>query len=192
MDGISAAGELGGACEAPAASRSEAELVIAARSDPRAFEELYRLHQRPIWRYLRHRTGESHAADDLLGEVFLEFLRSLPGVRPRGMGVRGWLSRVATRRVARWAKRRRAEESYDDALHARAAAPARDSAARVRAALETLPQRYQAVLLLHHLEGLAVEEIAASLGARVGTIKSRLARGREELGRRLGRQGEAG
>ncbi len=192
MDSLSAAAELPGAFEAQAAGRSEAELLIAARSDSSAFEELYRRHQRPIWRYLRHRTGESHAADDLLGEVFLEFLRSLPGFRPRGIGVRGWLYRVATRRIARWAKRRRSDESYDETLHGRPDVLPQDTAARVRAALDALPQRYQAVLLLHHLEGLSVEQIAASLGARVGTIKSRLSRGREELGRRLERQGEAG
>ncbi len=171
---------------------SDAALVRSARTDPAAFEALYWRHQRAIWRYLRHRTGESHAADDLAAEVFLDLLRSLPGFRSSGIGVRGWLYRVATRKAARWSKRKRAVESFDDATHATAAAETGSNEAleRVRVALNGLPQRCQAVLVLHHLEGLGIEEIATSLGVRAGTVKSRLARGREELRRRLLREGD--
>jgi RNA polymerase sigma-70 factor (ECF subfamily) len=218
MDLSVASGPLVGETSTRVRPRSEDELIRAARSDPRAFGELYLQHQSAIWRYLRHRTGESHAADDLVAEVFLELLRALPRFRPRGIGVRGWLYRVATRRVARWAKRRRrSDESFDEDLHTRArrssAATAGDSnesdafrapdgattgngdpsdaAARVRAALSALHERWQTVLVLHYLQGLAIDEIADVLGVRPGTIKSRLARGRDELRRRLERAGDS-
>ena len=48
-----------------------------------------------------------------------------------------------------------------------------------------LPPKYQAVLSLHYLEGLAVKEVAAVLGCRMGTVKSRLSRGRQALRERL-------
>lgn len=193
MDTTGFSGALAHQGALPAEDASEAALLGAARTDPAAFEELYRRHCRAIWRYLRHRTGESHAADDLLGEVFLEFLRGLPGFRLRGTGVRGWLYRVASRRVARWSRQRDRAERLEDAP-ARPAEESEDEAAHdpqhVRAVLDALPERMQVVLVLHHLEGLAVEEISRALGVREGTVKSRLARGRELLRRRLESRGD--
>ncbi len=60
---------------------------------------------------------------------------------------------------------------------------------RVRLVLLTLPPRYQTVLTLHYFEGLSLEEIAASVGCRLGTVKSRLARGRTQLRQQLRQEG---
>ena len=54
-----------------------------------------------------------------------------------------------------------------------------------RTALLTIAPKYQAVLSLHYLEGLSIIEVAATLGCREGTVKSRLHRGREKLRARL-------
>jgi RNA polymerase sigma-70 factor (ECF subfamily) len=193
MTSISASGDLADAAREPVETDAEIALVARAVDDPAAFEALYWRHHRPIWRYLRHRTGESHAADDLVAEVFLDFLKSLPRFRSRGIGVRGWLYRVATRKVARWSRKHRSHETIEDDAHARSSTVSEESAPdqsdRVRAALSRLPQRLQAVLVLHHVEGLAVEEIARSLCVREGTVKSRLARGREALRRSLVHEG---
>ena len=192
MTWTSASGELAGAIDRAAEMDSEANLLARARTEPAAFEVLYLLHQRSIWRYLRHRTGDSHAADDLAAEVFLAFLRALPDFRTRGIGLRGWLYRVATRKVARWSRSAAARRSSGEPVEP-VAGPERsgDARDRVRAALDELPQKFQAVLVLHHLEGLAVLEIAASLGVREGTVRSRLARGRERLKENLIRNGGA-
>ena len=71
-------------------------------------------------------------------------------------------------------------------------APAHDArvlsaelSARVQRALLTLSPDHRVVVVLHHLEGMAVEDIARTLGTPVGTIKSRLARARAELKRKL-------
>jgi RNA polymerase sigma-70 factor (ECF subfamily) len=60
-----------------------------------------------------------------------------------------------------------------------------DKQEAVRRAVATLSPEHKTVIVLHHLEGMDVDEIAKMLGSPVGTIKSRLSRGREELRRKL-------
>jgi RNA polymerase sigma-70 factor (ECF subfamily) len=52
---------------------------------------------------------------------------------------------------------------------------------QARRALLALPPKYQSVLALHYLEGMSVEEVALAVGCRMGTVKSRLSRGRQAL-----------
>ena len=115
-------------------------------------------------------------------------LRWLPRYHHRGVPFRGWLYRIATNTANRWARRRPRHE----ALHADRPAvltvdsPERsDLRERARRALLAMPPKYQAVLALHYLEGLSVDEVAAILGCRAGTVKSRLSRAREQLRARL-------
>ncbi|MCS6860595.1 MAG: sigma-70 family RNA polymerase sigma factor, partial [Abditibacteriales bacterium] len=56
---------------------------------------------------------------------------------------------------------------------------------RVRQAIETLSPAHRAVIIMHHLQDMEVNDIARILNTRVGTVKSRLARARAELGRKL-------
>lgn len=72
--------------EAPA---GESALVARARTDPDAFAALYRLHYPAIARYVRRRTGDEHAAADLVAETFLTALEHLPRYRERGLGAGG-------------------------------------------------------------------------------------------------------
>ncbi len=182
----------------PSDSRSGAA-ADSPRADRAAFVALYRQHYALIVRYVARRVGDRHAVDDLVGEVFLAALRGLPGYRDRGLPVRAWLYRIATTTVNRWARRqrrwslRRPLDAVRE-LAARTGAPPVESdrrfdAEQVRRALGSLPVRYQAALALHYLEGLGVEEAALALGCRPGTVKSRLARGRAALRRRLLAQG---
>jgi RNA polymerase sigma-70 factor (ECF subfamily) len=169
-------------------ARGEGDLVARAKTDPEAFAQLYRRHHPAIARYVRRRVGADETARDLVAETFLAALESLPRYRDRGLPFRAWLYRLATSRVNRWARRRgrlvvlgfeREPLSREDEGGPLA------GAAVARAALLSLPPRYQTVLALHHLEGLSVEEVAAALGCRSGTVKARLSRGRERLRRRL-------
>lgn len=176
-----------------AATRSaddERQLVRRARHDRAAFGELYRRHAGAIGSYIYRRTGDRHVTDDLVSEVFLSALRSVGGFRDRGKPVRHWLLRIATNAVNRWARRQRRLLSSHQSLSAaseRSVAVADDSTVQdeqrllIQQALLCLPEHAQSVLSLHYLEGLPVSDVAAVLGVREGTVKSRLSRAREAL-----------
>jgi RNA polymerase sigma factor (sigma-70 family) len=171
----------------------EGELVEQAKRDRAAFAILYRRHVRAVAGHVMRRTGDLHATEDLVSDVFLTALRTLPRYRYRGVPFRFWLLRLATNAVNRWARRQRraAASSSIDALEESAASGAGDGdidLERAQRALLTLPPKFQAVLSLHYLEGLAVSEVAAVIGCRVGTVKSRLARAREALRAALNRR----
>jgi RNA polymerase sigma-70 factor, ECF subfamily len=161
----------------------EAELIQQAKSDPEAMAELFRNHYAPIGRYIQHRVGSSSTAEDLTSEVFLTMVRYLPRFRVNGTPFRAWLYRLATNQVNRWARhqRRFAWKQLQDYPSSETQGLDEESAARIRAALLTLPVHYQSALALHYLEELPVESVAQVLGCAVGTVKSRLARGRDLL-----------
>jgi RNA polymerase sigma-70 factor (ECF subfamily) len=177
-----------------AAVDDERELVERAKSDRAAFSVLYRRHYRALSSHVLRRTGDVHTTEDLVSDVFLTALRTLPRYRYRGVPFRFWLLRIATNAVNRWARRqrRRAVATVPIVGLEEAAAPSATDggidAERAQRALLSLPPKYQAVLSLHYLEGLALSEVAAVIGCRVGTVKSRLARAREALGAALSRR----
>jgi len=168
---------------------SESALVARAKQDPSAFGLLYRRHYPAIQRYLRRRLGDSAVLDDLVAETFLTAQSHLASYRERGLPFRAWLYRLATSRLHRWLRTQRWRHVLQ--LESEPAVEAGDDEEReiVRRALLELPARLQTCLTLHYLEGLSVEEVASALGCRPGTVKSRLARGREALRRRLERAG---
>ncbi len=171
----------------------ERELVERAKHDREAFAELYRRHYRLLANYVFRRIGDSHATEDLVSDVFLIVLRALPRYRYRGVPVRYWLLRIATNTVNRWARKRQrrqqAGRTHADLEAGEATAtssvPGDRLDERTQRALLSLPPRYQAVLALRYLEGLHTAEVAAVLGCRTGTVKSRLARARNALREKL-------
>lgn len=159
----------------------EAALVRQAAHDPEAMSLLFRQHHGHIARYLLRRTGNHAVAEDLTSEVFLTMVRYLPHYRHRGTPFRAWLYRLATNQVNRWARRRGrliwqplGDLASDDKRN-------NHEAAHLRRRLLRVPLHYQNALALHYLEELSVETVAQVLGCAVGTVKSRLARGRELL-----------
>ncbi|MFG0320198.1 MAG: RNA polymerase sigma factor [Planctomycetota bacterium JB042] len=184
MDLAITAGDPKEGAPAPAnALEEELALVRRAVDEPRAFAILYRRHYDRMATYLYRRTGDPHATEDLLSELFLAAWRGLPRFEPRGVPVRGWLYGIATRLANRRARRRRPVESLDDpgAIEGRDRTDGRDDADEVRTLLAPLSPNHQAALVLHYVEGLSVDEIAAALGIRPGTVKSRLDRARRKL-----------
>ncbi len=177
----------------PASDRSS---TAAPGSGPIELDRLYRDHAAAVADSIWRRTGDAAAAEDIASQVFLAAARALPRWRDRGIPIRHWLLRIATREVIRWAhRRRRAEERLPDdrePVDPASVAPAdsRD-AERVRRALLTLPARHQEVVALHHIEGTAVDEVARLLDCAPGTVKSRLARARATLMERLAAGGFA-
>lgn len=170
----------------PAAAADE-ELLARAATCRDAFAELYRRHYGRIGTYLLRRTGDRATTEDLLAEVFLAALKGVRRFRWRGIGFDHWLYRVATRAANKWARRSRLRRFVPlAAAKGVPARPVRDEADEVTAMLLGLPPRLQAVLSLHYLEGLSVEEVARVVGVRPGTVKSRLSRAREALRSRFG------
>lgn len=180
--------------EAEAASgQHEHDLIEQAKRDPDAFAALYQRHYPMLLDHVYRRTGDVHATEDLVADVFVIVLRSLSGYRYRGVPLRYWLLRIATRTVNRWAgrHRRRLHAPLDaNQLADRVESPlgGRSEAESVQRALLTLKPKYQAVLALYHLEGLSVKETTAVLGCREGTVRSRLARARDALRKELERR----
>ena len=169
----------------------ERDLVEQAKRDREAFALLYRRYYARIAGYVYRRVGDRHATEDLVAEVFLTMLRYLPKYRHRGTPVRAWIYRIATNAVNRWVRAQRRDllrHSRSESLSAAAADPGFDEDGRsehARRALLSVSPKYQTVLALHYLEGMSVEEVAQAVGCRVGTVKSRLWRGREALREKL-------
>lgn len=162
-------------------------LIDAARSDPQAFVALYQRHYQPIASYLFRRTADRHATEDLVSDVFLQAMRRLGMFRWTGIPLRFWLLRIATNAANRWSQRRRREadviRDVTDRTSRQVAShkSVEEPGDRVQRAVARLSPPHQAVIALHHIEGFRIEDTARILGCRVGTVKSRLARARDEL-----------
>ena len=170
----------------------EAALVRRAAQSPDAFARLYQFHHHAIYTYLCRRTGNPHAAEDLAAETFLTAMRKIGAYRPTGAPFRVWLYRIATNKANHWARSRRREPARAT-LDTHTAPPAVDSNQPddTHAALLALPVKHQTVLTLHHIEGLSVEEVAATIGRSQGAVKSRLFRARAALREEIQRRRRA-
>lgn len=161
----------------------EPALIEAARLDPEALSQLYRQQYPLMFRYILRRVGNRALAEDLVADVFVSMVRYLPRYRVRDVPFNAWLYRLATNRVNRWARwqRRRAARELKETANPRNDQDRRDMANHVRAALLALPLPFQTAVALHYLEEMSVADIASVVNCSVGTVKSRLARGREML-----------
>lgn len=165
-------------------------------SDRRAaLADLYRRHYRMIAAYLYRRTADTHVSEDLAAEVFLAAFGSIERIHGQDVPARFWLLRLATNIASRHFRdrdrRARRERSRTQPAVQRPPDGWSEEQLRVRAALGGLPRRFQSAISLYYFAGLAVQEVAAVLECREGTVKSRLARGRVLLRRELERTGGA-
>jgi RNA polymerase sigma-70 factor (ECF subfamily) len=173
----------------PVADPSDEELVSRFLAGDRgAFGTLIERHDRRVYNLAYRMLGRPEDADDATQEVFVICLRKLGGFQGRS-AFSTWLHRVALNVCYEALRKRSRERAVDqdeiepppDPDHADAAAAVAD----VHRALQLIPDEFRAVLVLHDLQGVPYEEIAGALGAPVGTVKSRLHRGRVALGRVL-------
>ena len=181
------------------------DLVARAQSgEVPAFEELYDRHQAGLYTFLRSQVRDPELAADLTQETFVRAWQSLRRLRKAG-AFRGWLYRIAVNLVRDEAKsgrarlemvesalggnedRRGAAESTPPQDGPEQAALSEEMREQIWAALATLPAEQGAVTVMHHMEGMSVDEIASALGVRPGTVMSRLARAREALRKMLSR-----
>ena len=144
------------------------------------FESMFEQYGAELLRYSMRLTRNSADADDLYQETFLKAFKAFDRLNGES-NHRAWLYRIATNAANRWARRQR--KSREITRHAASDHARHDSTTPLerREALDLLLRlhpRHQAVLLLHHAEGMPIDQIALALGIRPGTVKSRLARAR--------------
>lgn len=169
--------------------------------DVAAWEELLKAHQRKIYNLCYRFTGSVTDAEDLTQEVFIKVYQTLRSFDAAQAQFATWLNRVARNHLVdhyRRTRRDRANPSLDDedeAFQPRAA-PASDASASLvererkellQTALNRLSPEMREVLILRDLQEMEYAEIVAVLGIPEGTVKSRINRGRMELGRVLKR-----
>jgi RNA polymerase sigma-70 factor, ECF subfamily len=176
------------------------------RHDAAAFEQLVAERTGDIYGLLFRLTGDPEEARDLAQETFLRAFQAIERFRGDA-DLKTWLYRIAINQARnrwRWWRRRRRdatvsldatvgerEQTVATLLHdANASDPEQEALARerqsqLREALQGLRSAYREAVVLRDIEGLTYEEIAATLQINIGTVKSRLARGRLELRRKL-------
>jgi len=184
---------------------NEAALVEELRAgSEEAFAWLISRYHQPIYSLLVRTVRNSADAADLTQEVFVKVFRGIRGFHGES-SLRTWIYRIALREASnqrRWWKRHQqqdiameqemaqadggrpmqlkdmlvdpAESPYDAALH-------EENRARVENALRQVPEPFRTTLVLRDIEGFVYEEVAAMQGINLGTVKSRLVRGRAFL-----------
>jgi len=186
--------------------RAEAEFIERLkRGEAAAFEELVAARSGEIYGLLFRMTENSDEARDLTQETFLRAFQSIDRFRGEA-DLRTWIYRIAINQARnrwRWWRRRRRENTVSleatqgetgqtviATLAESAANPEQQTLAHeresaLRKALHRVGRAYRETVILRDIEGFTYEEIATTLGINVGTVKSRLARGRQELRAKL-------
>ena len=186
--------------------RAEAEFIERLkRGEAGAFEELVAARSGEVYGLLFRLTENSEEARDLTQETFLRAFQSIGGFRGEA-DLRTWIYRIAINQARnrwRWWRRRSRDTTVSldatqgqsgltvvSTLAESSANPEQQTLAHerelaLRSALQKVGRHYRETVILRDIEGFTYEEIATTLGINVGTVKSRLARGRQELRRKL-------
>ena len=180
-------------------SQDEAELVTELQGGSgAAFDWLVTHYSGPVYGLVAGMVSESSDAADITQDVFLKAFRGIRGFR-RGSSLKTWLYRIAIREALnhrRWLWRHHREQDSIDVEQADGHAPHEieaeggtpfDLAAShevqqaVQQALLKVPEVFRSAVILRDLEGMSYEEVAEVLTVTVGTVKSRILRGRRML-----------
>ena len=177
----------------PARKEQQAPGLPSAEGEPwvaPTWDEIVTQHSFRVYRLAYRLTGNLHDAEDLTHDVFIRVFRSLHSYQPGTF--EGWLHRITTNVFLD--KMRRKQRIRFDALSDDAAArlPSRELGPEqaytdthfdddVQRALDALTPDFRAAVVLCDIEGLSYEEIATTLGIKLGTVRSRIHRGRSQL-----------
>ncbi len=154
-----------------------------------SWDELVRQHADRVYRLAYRLSGNQHDAEDLTQETFIRVFRSVQNYQPGTF--EGWLHRITTNLFLDMVRRRariRMEALPEDYDRVPADEPNPEQifhdsrlAPDLQAALDSLPPEFRAAVVLCDIEGLSYEEIGATLGVKLGTVRSRIHRGRQAL-----------
>ncbi|RXR26303.1 RNA polymerase sigma factor SigE [Oerskovia turbata] len=165
--------------------------VSAQPWTPPSWDQIVREHSARVYRLAYRLTGNQHDAEDLTQETFIRVFRSLSSYTPGTF--EGWLHRITTNLFLDQVRRKqriRMEAMGDDSAQYPATGemthPERGYEHThldhdVQRALDALSPEYRAAVVLCDIEGLSYEEIAVTLGIKLGTVRSRIHRARTQL-----------
>lgn len=174
-----------------------------------AYEALIQLYQQPVFNLVSRLLWDPSEACDVVQEVFLKVFRKIDSFRGES-SLKTWVYRIAVNEAhnhCRWSGRRRGHEvglegdeegrGYRETLPAHGPSPYdytldQERHRMVEAALAELSPSFRSAVVLRDVEDLSYEEIAAILNLPMGTVKSRILRGREALRRLLEKRLEPG
>ena len=170
-----------------AAVPSPSEITAQPAWTPPTWDEIVRQHSERVYRLAYRLSGNRADAEDLTQETFVRVFRSLSDYTPGTF--EGWLHRITTNLFLDMVRRRariRFDALPEDAAERLASASAGPEQRydethldpEIQRALDSLPVDFRAAVVLCDLEELSYEEIAATLGIKVGTVRSRIHRGR--------------
>jgi RNA polymerase sigma factor (sigma-70 family) len=182
----------------------QALIASARKGDVRAFNQLVLLYQGMAYNVAYRILSDPDAAADATQDAFLSAFRAMP--KFRGGSFKSWVLRIVTNACydqLRFKQRRPASSLDDLAVEADHTSYLHDPAEQpdesverqelnqmIQAAISTLPVEQRVVLILSDVQGLNYQEIAQVTGLSLGTVKSRLSRGRSRLRDHLVQQGE--
>jgi len=175
--------------------RDDVLLKRSANGDERAFTDLYRRHQAAIYRFALRMTGNSWAAEEIVQDVFMMLVREPKKYDPSRGTLGAFLYGVARNRIMKHLERTPRDFSLDENSElGRETYPQlceqmtpghwaelRERRDQVRSAVLALPPEFREAVVLCELEEMSYEEAARTLECPVGTIRSRLHRGRALL-----------
>ena len=178
--------------------RNEGRLIErAAKGDGAAFSELMAAHEKRMYAVAFRLCGSHEDAQDCLQDAMIRIYRAISGFKGQS-SFATWVYRITTNTCLDELRRRKARQSTSlDSLLDAGWSPAdeRDTPERhalqsekrreIEQAIASLPDDMRAAVVLRDIQGFAYEEIAQMLGANVGTVKSRISRGRERLREKL-------
>jgi RNA polymerase sigma-70 factor, ECF subfamily len=168
-------------------------LTVAGARDDAGFAALVRQHQAMVFSIAYHFFMDRDAAEELSQDVFLKLHRNLPGLKSPEH-VTSWLRKVTSHRCIDLARRRKvcAFLGLDQVAEPAAPVPECDPLRSefLKRLVASLPEQARLLIILRYEEEMPVEEIAATLGIKSGTVKSQLNRTlavlREKAGRAMG------
>jgi RNA polymerase sigma-70 factor (ECF subfamily) len=175
--------------------RDDVLLRRSAKGNEEAFALLYRRHQAPLFRFALRMTGYSWAAEEIVQDVFMTLIREPRKFDPERGTLGAFLYGVTRNRIMKHLERTPRDFSLDDkdgsghvasTLASEELTPAewaelRERREQVRSAVLELPVEFREAVVLCELEEMSYEEAARLLECPVGTIRSRLHRGRALL-----------
>jgi len=181
----------------------EDELITGlCHGDDDAYELLIQCYQQPVYNLIYRLLNDPSDASDIVQEVFLKIFRNIRSFR-HGSSLKTWIYRIAVNEAynhRRWFSRHQRQEvafggdesapAHADSFADTGRSPFEEAAghetrALVEAALEQLNPKFRAAVVLRDIEDMSYEEIATVLEISLGTVKSRILRGREALRRIL-------
>jgi RNA polymerase sigma-70 factor (ECF subfamily) len=172
--------------------------------NPEAFEELVVRYQKPVYNLVYRFLGNVDDAKDITQETFVKAYQSLTKHNP-DLAFHSWLFRIAQNLsidYLRWKKRRRTvsldepfEETEQEMHYHEIADQTPDvrnqlveaqKCAHIQTIINSLPEQFKSVIILRHIEGLSLQEIAHILNLPLGTVKTNLYRARNLMKEKLG------